>query len=129
MSKIVQMLGWLSADAARASPPQPLQRLAVLGIFLRQELQSHEAAKLGVLGFVNDTHAAATELFDDAIVRYGFADHCSVNSVESLSVTLFRSCGHAAFQFFKPVQHDVDLRRGRLRLLGGLEHQEALAVR
>jgi hypothetical protein len=35
---------------------------------------------------------------------------------------------HAALQLFKPVQHDIDLRWGRL-LLAGLEHQEALAVR
>jgi hypothetical protein len=31
-------------------------------------------------------------------------------------------------QLFKPVQHDVDLRQGHLRLLEELEHQEALAV-
>src|ERR1700682_4845208 len=31
-------------------------------------------------------------------------------------------------QFFKPVQHYVDLRRRCLFLLAGLEHQEALAV-
>src|ERR1700680_3145652 len=31
-------------------------------------------------------------------------------------------------QFFKPVEHDVDLSWGRLRFLGGLEHQEPLAV-
>src|ERR1700674_3811652 len=35
---------------------------------------------------------------------------------------------HAALQLFKPVQHDVDLRRRRLRLLACLEHQEALAI-
>jgi hypothetical protein len=35
---------------------------------------------------------------------------------------------HAALQLFKPVQHDVDLCWCRLFLLGGLEHQEALAV-
>src|SRR5712664_4679123 len=38
-------------------------------------------------------------------------------------------CRHAALQLFKPVQHDVDLRRGGSLLLVWLEHQEALAVR
>jgi hypothetical protein len=32
---------------------------------------------------------------------------------------------HAVLQLFKPIQHEVDLRR--LRLLSGFEHQEALA--
>ena len=34
--------------------------------------------------------------------------------------------GHSILQFFKPVQHHVDLRRGGLLLIG-LDHQEALA--
>src|SRR2546421_8463300 len=37
--------------------------------------------------------------------------------------------GHAALQFLKPIQHNVDLRRRGSLLLVGLEHQEALAVR
>src|SRR5579863_3072242 len=37
-------------------------------------------------------------------------------------------CGNFLLQFFKPIQYDVDLRRCRLLLLDGLEHQEALAV-
>src|SRR5229473_4291486 len=36
--------------------------------------------------------------------------------------------GNFLLQLFKPVQHDVDLRRCRLRLLAGLEHQKALAI-
>src|SRR6266851_7635676 len=39
-----------------------------------------------------------------------------------------RPCWHAALQLFNPVQHDVDLRVCRLRLLDGLDHQEALAI-
>src|ERR1700684_3049060 len=39
-----------------------------------------------------------------------------------------RAGRHAPLQLFKPVQHNIDLRRRRLLLLGGLEHQEALAV-
>jgi hypothetical protein len=44
------------------------------------------------------------------------------------ALNLFFSGGNFLLQFFKPVQHDVDLRRCRLLLLGGLEHQEALAI-
>jgi len=50
------------------------ERLRVLGNIIRQELQSNEPAKLGVLGFVDDTHAPATQLLDDAVVRDGLAD-------------------------------------------------------
>jgi hypothetical protein len=39
-----------------------------------------------------------------------------------------RSGGHAALQLFKPVLHDVDLRR-RGSLLGVLDHQKPLAIR
>jgi hypothetical protein len=47
-----------------------------------------------------------------------------------LPTTLDSLLPHRNFllQFFKPVQHDVDLRRRRLHLLDGPEHQEALAV-
>ena len=39
-----------------------------------KELQGHEAAKLSVLGLVDDTHAATAQLLDDAVVRNGLAD-------------------------------------------------------
>jgi hypothetical protein len=52
-----------------------LQSLAVLCQLLRQEPQGHWATELCVLGLVHDTHAAATEFFQDAIVRDGLADH------------------------------------------------------
>jgi len=40
-----------------------------------QELQREMAMQLEVIGFVDHTHASATKLRDDAIVRNGFADH------------------------------------------------------
>src|ERR1700676_3809162 len=40
----------------------------------------------------------------------------------------FCSRRHAALQLFKPVQHYVDLRRRRLRLFDGLDHQESLPI-
>jgi hypothetical protein len=35
----------------------------ITGVFNRQELKRHLAAKLEVLGGVNDTHPAGTQLF------------------------------------------------------------------
>jgi hypothetical protein len=41
---------------------------------LREKFQRDETAEARVLGFVDDTHAATTEFFDDAVVRDGLAD-------------------------------------------------------
>jgi hydrogenase/urease accessory protein HupE len=49
--------------------------LRILGYVVGQELQGHETAKLYILGFVHHPHATATQLLDDAVVRYGAADH------------------------------------------------------
>ena len=40
-----------------------------------EELQRHHAAELGILGLIDDTHAAAAQLLQDAIVRNGLANH------------------------------------------------------
>ena len=45
------------------------------GNFIGQELQGDEAVQTSVLGLVHYAHAAAAELFDDAVVRDGLADH------------------------------------------------------
>ena len=50
------------------------QCLRVSATFIGQEFQGDEAAKLGVLGFVDNTHPAAAELLNDAVVRDGLAD-------------------------------------------------------
>ncbi len=52
-----------------------LQDLAVLGDVFREEFQSDEAIEPGVFGLVNHTHAATTQLFNNAVVRDGLADH------------------------------------------------------
>jgi hypothetical protein len=51
-----------------------LEGLRVAGHLLGQELQGDKTAQVGVFGLVNDAHAAAAELFDDAVVRDGLAD-------------------------------------------------------
>ena len=51
-----------------------VEGLRVFGYVVGQELQGDKAVELHVLGFVDHTHAAATELLDDAVVRNGLAD-------------------------------------------------------
>src|SRR5882724_9865587 len=57
-SKMVQMLGWFKAEAERASRRKRLS-LGMVDDVISQELQGNEAVKLGVLGLVDHTHAAA----------------------------------------------------------------------
>jgi hypothetical protein len=47
---------------------QAFARVLVAGQFVRQKLQSDQAAQLGVFGLVDHTHPAAPELFEDAVV-------------------------------------------------------------
>ncbi len=56
-------------------PLEPFERLPVLRQVFRQEFQRHQAAQLRVLGLVDDAHAAATELFENAVVGDCLADH------------------------------------------------------
>jgi hypothetical protein len=53
---------------------------------LRQELERHEAAELGVFGLVHHAHAAATELFPNAVVGNGLADHEALASQQNAGV-------------------------------------------
>ena len=48
--------------------------LRIFGDIVRQKLQRHKAAELQILSLVNHTHAAATEFFDDPVVRNSLAD-------------------------------------------------------
>ena len=43
---------------------------------VRQELEGNKAMESDVLSLVNHSHDATTELFDDALVGDGLADHC-----------------------------------------------------
>jgi hypothetical protein len=55
-------------------PPESLESLQVFGQVIRKKLQRNVAAKIRVLSLVNNAHPAATELFDDAVMRDGTAD-------------------------------------------------------
>ena len=62
--------GGCSRLAAKA-----FQGLRVLRQRVGQEFKGNETAKFGVLSLVDDSHAAATEFFDNAVVRNRLADH------------------------------------------------------
>src|SRR4029077_5323551 len=52
----------------------PLDAISYLRIFrkvIRQEFQGDVTAKFNVLGLINNSHAAATEFFYDAVMRDG----------------------------------------------------------
>jgi hypothetical protein len=54
---------------------ETFESLGIVGGAVGQELEGDKAAQLGVFSFVDHTHSAATEQFDDAVVRNGLADH------------------------------------------------------
>ena len=88
-------------------PAEAFQRLGVSGYIIGQKLECDEAAKGGVLGFVNHTHAAATQFFDDAVMRDSLAQQtgkaspfgahviCPVTASQRLSKALRCSGGYA----------------------------------
>src|SRR5262245_3289136 len=53
---------------------KPAQRVTVTSEFTCQELQRHEAMEPCVLRFVDDAHAAAAKLLDNAVVGESLAD-------------------------------------------------------
>ncbi len=68
-------VGMVESRGRLCLPLETGQGLGILGDFLGQELQGDKAVEASVLGLVDDTHPAAAELLDDAVVRNGLADH------------------------------------------------------
>jgi hypothetical protein len=57
-------------SGSRASfAAEGLERKRIADQIIRKKFERNEAAELGVLGLVNDSHATAAELFKDLIVR------------------------------------------------------------
>ena len=56
-------------------PLEAGQGLSVFGDVNGQKLQGYKSVEGCVLGLVDNPHAAATQLLDDAVVRDGLADH------------------------------------------------------
>ena len=75
ISNIVQIFGWLRAEAARGFAAEALQALRIMRDIFRQKLQRHEAMQSQVFGFVNDPHTPTAELLQDEVVGNGLADH------------------------------------------------------
>ena len=72
---MVQMLGWLSAEAARASRWKRSTACGSLRHLGRQELQGDASAEAQVLRLIHDAHAAPAQLLEDPVVRDSLADH------------------------------------------------------
>ncbi len=51
------------------------QGLRIFGHFVGQEFEGDKTVQLDVFSFVDNAHAAATELLDHSVVRDGLADH------------------------------------------------------
>ena len=54
---------------------KPCERRGIFRQFRRQKFQRDEAMQPGVLGFVDDAHAAAAQLLEDAVMRNVLAVH------------------------------------------------------
>ncbi len=67
-------VGMIQGRGGARFAAKALQSLRVLREIIGQELEGDEASKLGVLGFVDDAHAAAAQLLHDAVVRDGFTN-------------------------------------------------------
>ena len=99
-------------------PTKTFQCLRVFRQFLGQELQRDEPMQLDILGLIDHTHAAATELLQDAIVRDGLADHGDSFSGRDFAADLVEE-----------IEDEADLvHRSGLFCARGLQHGEALAV-
>ncbi len=68
-------IGMIQRRRRARLPAKAFQRLRVARKFIRQKFEGNKAAQLGVLRLIDHTHAAATQLFDNAVVRDGLPNH------------------------------------------------------
>src|SRR6202049_4716408 len=68
-------IGMVQGRCCAGLPAEAFQNLRVLGNVVRQKFQGDETTEHRILGLVDDTHAPAAQLLDDAVVRDGLADH------------------------------------------------------
>jgi hypothetical protein len=54
---------------------EAFQSLGIASYLVREEFECDKAAGLGVLGFIDDTHAATAELFENAVLRNELTFH------------------------------------------------------
>src|ERR1700730_14730526 len=67
-------IGMVESRSSLSFSLETSQGLGVSGDLVRQELQGHKTMESGVLSLVDDTHATAAQLLDDAVMRDGLAD-------------------------------------------------------
>src|ERR1700728_30070 len=80
-------VGMVQGRSGACFAAKTFQSLRNLRDIFRQKLEGDEAPKLGVLGLVNHTHAAAAQFLDNAVVRDGLADHGGVSGCNVRGVT------------------------------------------
>ncbi len=68
-------VGMIQGGSGAGFAAKTFERLRIAGEIVGQKFQRNEAAEFSVFGFVNHAHAAATEFFDDAVVRDGLVEH------------------------------------------------------
>ena len=84
MSWMVQMPGWLSWEAARASRRKRSSDLRSFDQVLGNELQGDVAAQARVFRLVHHPHAATAELAHNVIVGDCLADHPRTSDLAAL---------------------------------------------
>ncbi len=68
-------VGMVQSRRSPSFASKTLERLQVPGKLVRQKLQRDKPPQLSVFGLVNDTHAAAAQFFDNAVMRDVLVDH------------------------------------------------------
>ena len=74
-------VGMIEGGGGASFSAETLQRLRILQGLLGQELQSYQSSQTNVLGLVDDAHSSAAKLFNDAVMRDGFANHSGDGSL------------------------------------------------
>jgi hypothetical protein len=68
-------VGMVKSGSRTCFPAESFKRLRVISDIFGQELQRDEAAEFSVLSLVDNSHAAAAEFLDDAVMRDHLPDH------------------------------------------------------
>jgi len=68
-------VGVIQGGGGASFAAEAFESLWILGDVVGKEFESDEAAEGDVFGFVDHTHSATAQLLEDAVVRYGLADH------------------------------------------------------
>ena len=102
-----------------------LEQLAVLGHFGRKKLQSHVAAELRILGFINNAHAARAQLSENLVMQERLADQPILVHVCKLIVL---SAGVAVKEAGRPRKKNGDFRNSPLAPHGFASSGQPLSV-